>query len=385
MLTRSRINGYPHDVLPASDGSGFAAITSGYAAPGFPAGRNVTLLSWVPVDGPRIVVGLPDDVPRPDTGIQYGPLWRIQSVLPALDAIVVRARIDEPRLCVRWTDGVRIPLPDAVAEDAAAATTALGDGVPFAVAARRPSSSDDPGVVADATRSVEERLAAAMRLGPKASLVGRDLVERAAVGLVEVSPWVRAAVVARAERVLGSDAGRVFLSILRAPPGSVEAPETNAHRAAFHALERRLPDGVSLARAGLADRKEVAWARVQCAWVLSRAESNSDLSPLVAAVRDAPIDVARGAAGALADRRWVAGPLLLGLLGSYGAIDEVVIQFLCDHVVEGAGPRLADLLGRARTTERRDALIEALRVQLGRDVGTEASAWAAAFAAERPK
>jgi hypothetical protein len=77
VLVRGRVGAYPIDLLPASDGSGFAALTKEFdrSASRYEDAYR-TLVQWVPVAGPHVVVAnLPNSPPRP--GEWVGPSWAI--------------------------------------------------------------------------------------------------------------------------------------------------------------------------------------------------------------------------------------------------------------------------------------------------------------------
>ena len=335
VVVRARVGGYPLDLLPASDGSGFAAVTRDYGPPGFPAGEVLYLLSWVPSHAPRVVFLLPDQGPPPkEAGWSLTVPFRIEAILPDPGLVVLRGWRDRPLTVVRVSDGAVRSIPPSNASDPEAAGRAF-DAPPRVAFRASPGSQDEP------------RILAAIRGDPALAL----------------TPYERVPIVARAYELLGPHAGPVLLERFEGPAPNVTNPERNVVRAAYWTLRSR-PEGVALARAALADRGRPPEVRALCAWLLSEALAKDDLQPLVDATTDPDPAVAEQAASALADRRWEVAPLFLRFLDEGGRDERVVVRYFERHVVTGSEQSLLRALRRAPPgSQARESYLKALRTQ----------------------
>jgi hypothetical protein len=348
VVVRERLGSYPVDLLPASDGSGFAAVTSDYGAPGFPAGPRVFLLSWVPARAPRLAFLLPEQGAPPKDAVWSTTVpWQIDAVLAEPGLVVLHGWPDRPATVVRVADGAVRSIPLASAADASAVARAF-DSPP-----RKPFAA---GTGADS----RTRALAAIRGDPALAL----------------TPFERVPVVARAYELLGPDAGRVLLERLEGPERDVTNPERNVVRAAYWTLRSR-PEGLALARAVLSDPMRPTEGRVLCGWILSESLAKEDLQPLVDATTDPDPMVAGHVASALADRRWEVAPLFLRFLEEGGRDERVIARYFEDHVVAGSERGLLRALRGTRAgSELREQYVKALETQTMRsDVGDDADAW----------
>jgi hypothetical protein len=279
VVVRARVGSYPLDLLPASDGSGFATVTREYGPPGFPTGQVVGLLSWIPARGPRVAVPLPDQGEPPAEAVWSRSVpWRIDAVhAPGL--VAVSGWPDRPATVVRFADGAVRRVPFEKAADLGAAERALETP---------PRAAFDPGT----GPAAEARVLGAMRGDPA---LGLDVYQRASV-------------IARAYDLLGPEAAGPALLALRGP-GRPSWTQRNVVRAAYGALLSR-PEG--LASRAPSDRATRPGARA--ARGSSPGARQDDLQPLIDAALDPDPLVAGHAGSALADRRWESGPLFLRFL-----------------------------------------------------------------------
>jgi hypothetical protein len=334
VVVRSRLGGYPLDFLPASDGSGFAAIASDYDEPGFPKGEVVTLLHWVPADGPRRAFPLPEPAPVPDMPVGYTTPWRVERVAAGAGVVVVSSGAGA-RTAVRVGDGeVRPVAPGA-------------EGTAERLFSTPPRSQtvvpETKGPLSPARRDV---VLAAIRGDASLGLTAFD----------------RIPIVTRAFDLLGVDAGAALLERLEGPRRRLADPERNVMRAAYWTLLHH-PEGVALATSALADPKRPVEVRESCAWIVAESDPKTT-APLLAAMEDPEPRVAEAAGWALADRRWDAAPQFLELLRTGRGPPHVVATYFEEQVVEGSVPLLRAALARAPAgSELRSSLAKALEVQ----------------------
>jgi len=354
IVVRARIHGYPYGSLPASDGSGFAAITQDYGPPGFPKGKIVELLNWVPASGPRVVFVLPEAAPP--KMIAYGPAWGLRRIAHETGLVVLQ-EWDGRFAVLRVADGA-LRFYSKEQESSALAAVRVFDSPP-----RSP-----PEFGTDAQSKI--RALAAMRGEP----------------VLGLSPFERVPIVVRAFDVLGADAGESLLRFFEGEERTIVDPERNVVRAAYWTLLAH-PEGVTLARKALADHSRPAEVRAVCAWILSESLAKGDFRPLTDSIADANPNVSAAVAAALFDRRWDAGPEFLRLLDAAGGQEAVVADFFEAHVIDRSVPGLLRALRRAPPgSPLRLTFAKALQTQtMLSDVGDDPAAWERALPTMRPK
>lgn len=344
VLARGRLRGYPEGILVAGDGSGFAAVTSGYG----PERRILEFVHWVPVKGPRVVLAALEPVRAPGGWPRYGPSWRLRLFSQDLERLALRG-LDGSVRVLRLADG-RMWRTDG--EDTSAALFVE-------------STDDEPA-----------RLDVALLQGPEGTTAAKQTLGAAVRGDagLGLTPRERARVIPRAFELLGAEAGPLLL------PALVDA-DGNVRRAAHWSLVARPDVGLPVARAALADREQPSEIRRACAWLLTELLPPGRTQPLLASIGDPDASVSTAAVEALADRRWDAGPEFLALLKQSGPEDEQVARFFVNHVIPGAAPLLVAALRRTRPgTPLRKRTVEALETQtLLHGIGEDPDAWAHAI------
>lgn len=374
VLARGRLGQYPDGLLVAPDGSGFAAIASGYDA----ERRIREFVSWVPVNGPRVVLAALEPTPTPGVMGPTGPSWRLERFSRHIERIALQGR-DGTILVIRMADGDRVHYP---AEPGAALVVEYSDAeAPRLEAAveglRRQSQDTWRGRIGDSSVAGYVQVAAALLLfEADGHPAARQALRSAVRGdpALQLTSEERAGIITRAFDLLGEEAGPLLLPVLA-------ERERNVRSAATWILGKHRDVGLPLARATLADPAQPVAIRVACAWMLAEHLAPDETQPLLAAAADPDTHVAVAAAAALGDRRWAAGPEQLTLLQASGPYDEQVARFFTGYVIPGAAPALVAALRRTAPGDTlRPLYVEALEIQtLLRGIGEDPDAWARAL------
>ncbi len=350
VVARARIGGYPIDFLPASDGSGFAAITQDYGPPGYPRGELVTLLNWVPVDGPQVSIVLPQP-PRPAVmPVGYTTPWQVRRIeVKAGLLVVVSNGHAQPLTVVRVADGA-IQVVSREAVDAKLAAKSV-----FKTPLRKrwmPKS----------TRAEERkaRVLAAIRGEASPQITGLE----------------RASIVTRAYEFLGDSASAALLELLSGEPVNVTHPERNVRRAALWALRSR-PEGVAHAASVAFDGKAPVRVRVAAIGVIAPVQDKPGRQRLLTLVADSSPHVSTAAVAALSDHQWDAGPQFIKLLEDANGNELAIAAYFEAYVVAGSVSGLLRALKRSKSGSRlRSTLAKALQTQTRLNgIGEDPVAW----------